>query len=50
MINIETEDTNGNKLKVEVTEFKTLADAIKEIKKLKAEIEKLKQLVNGTDT
>jgi len=50
MILLEAEDPQGNKAKIEVTEFKTLADAIKEIKKLKAEIEKLKQLVNGTDT
>jgi inorganic pyrophosphatase len=43
MINIETEDSNGNKLKVEVTEFKSLADAYKEIKKLQKVIEQLKQ-------
>lgn len=54
MINIETEDGNGNRLKVEVTEFRNLADAVKVIKKLQVEIEKLnkeiKSLKNGTDS
>jgi hypothetical protein len=53
MINIETEDSNGNKLKVEVTEFKSLADAVKIINELKTEIEELKnqiiKLKNGTN-
>lgn len=46
MINIETEDSNGNKLKVEVTEFKSLADAVKVIKQLQNEIDKLKSEIN----
>ena len=46
MINIETEDSNGNKLKVEVTEFRSLADAVKVINKLQKEIEELKEQIN----
>lgn len=49
MILLEAEDQQGNKAKIEVTEFKTLADAIKEIRKLKLEIEQLKQKLNGID-
>jgi hypothetical protein len=41
MINIETEDSNGNKLKVEVTEFRSLRDALREIQKLNQKIEML---------
>ena len=53
MINIETEDNNGNRLKVEVTELRTIADALKEIKKLTIEVTELKKeiekLKDGTD-
>lgn len=53
MILLEAEDQQGNKAKIEVTEFKSLADAIKEIKKLHIEIDKLNieiaKLKNGTN-
>ena len=49
MILLEAEDQDGNKAKIQVKEFHTLAEAIKEIKKLKQEIENLKKQLNGTD-
>lgn len=53
MILLEAEDQQGNKAKIEVSEFRTLADAIKEIRKLQAQInelnDKLAELNNGTN-
>lgn len=42
MILLEAEDPQGNKAKIEVTEFKSLADAAKVIRDLKKEVENLK--------
>jgi len=43
MILLEAEDQQGNKAKIEVTEFRTIADALREIKKLTTEITELKK-------
>ena len=54
MILLEAEDPQGNKAKIEVTEFKTLQDAAKIISDLCIRIEllekEIKKLKNGTDT
>ena len=53
MILLEAEDPQGNKAKIEVTEFKTLQDAYRVILGLTAEIDALKkeieQLKNGAN-
>jgi len=46
MILLEAEDQQGNKAKIEVTEFKTFADAVKEIKRLNEVVEKLTEEIN----
>jgi len=52
MILLEAEDPQGNKAKIEVTEFKSLTEAVKLIAELQKEIQELKQqlseLTNGT--
>ena len=54
MILLEAEDPQGNKAKIEVTEFKSLTDAVKIIRELRIKIETLekeiKQIKHGTDT
>ena len=54
MILLEAEDPQGNKAKIEVTEFKSLIDAVKIIRELRIKIETLekeiKQIKHGTDT
>ncbi len=54
MILLETEDNKGNKAKIEVTEFRTYADAVKEIQNLRREIQelkdKLKEKKRGTNS
>ncbi len=45
MIFLEAEDKQGNKAKIEVTEFKNFSDAIKEVQKLRDEPQKLKELL-----
>ena len=54
MILLEAEDPQGNKAKIEVTEFKSLTDAVKIIRELRIKIEALekeiKQIKHGTDT
>ncbi len=53
MILLEAEDQQGNKAKIEVTEFKSLADAVREIRKLQIQInelnDKIVKLKNGTN-
>lgn len=46
MILLEAEDQQGNKAKIEVTQFKTFADALKEIQRLNNKVIELTDEIN----